>query len=63
MTPAERMAAVAEAWETARTLALAGLRLDHPGESEAELELRWAERRLGKDLFDKAMAQRRAKGQ
>lgn len=59
MSPAEKIRAVREAWYTARELALAGLRLDYPGESDEQLELRWAERRLGKELFEKAMSRRR----
>ena len=58
MTPAEKFTALDDAWQTARTLALAGLRLDFPGETEEQLELRWAERRLGTPLFERAMAQR-----
>lgn len=60
MTPADKGEAVRDAWRTARTLALAGLRLDHPGESDAALEARWAERRLGRALFRRAMARARA---
>ncbi len=60
MTPAEKLAAVDDAWQTARTLALAGLRLDFPQETEEQLDLRWAERRLGKPLFERAMAQRQS---
>lgn len=60
MTPAEKAEAVRDAWRTARTLALAGLRLDHPGETEAQLEARWAERRLGPELDARAEARRRA---
>ena len=58
MTPAEKGEAVRDAWRTARTLGLAGLRLDHPGESDAQLEARWAKRRLGAKLFGLAMARR-----
>jgi len=60
MTPAEKGEAVRAAWNTARTFALAGLRLDHPGESDVDLEARWAERRLGRELFRRVMARRRA---
>ena len=58
MTPGEKLQALEDAWETARTLALAGLRLDHPDETEDQLEDRWAERRLGTDLFQRARAYR-----
>lgn len=60
MTPTEKLAAVDDAWQTARTLALAGLRLDFPQATEEQLALRWAERRLGKSLFERAMARRRS---
>ena len=59
MNPAEKLASVDDAWQTARIVALAGLRLDFPEETEEQLDLRWAERRLGKRLFEHAMAQRR----
>ena len=60
MTPAEKAEAVRAAWCTARTLALAGLRLDYPGECEEVLEARWAERRLGRELFRLARTRLRA---
>lgn len=60
MTPAEKAETVRDAWNTARTLALAGLRLDHPGESDEQLEARWTERRLGRALFGRALAHRRS---
>lgn len=60
MTPAEKGEVVRAAWRTARALALAGLRLDYPDESEAALEARWAERRLGPELFSRAKARLRA---
>ena len=63
MTPAEKFAALEDAWQAARTLALAGLRLDFPIETEKQLELRWAERRLGTPLFRRAMAKRRGSSQ
>lgn len=56
MTPAEKAEAVRDAWDTARTLALAGLRLDFPGESDEQLDARWAERRLGPALFGRVAA-------
>jgi hypothetical protein len=53
---------IREAWNTARTLQLAGLRARFPDESEEQLELRLAERWLGRELFERAMAQKRARG-
>ncbi len=51
MTPAEKLAMLKESWATARTMALAGLRLEFPNETQEELDARWAERRLGKKLY------------
>lgn len=51
MTPAEKLAMLEESWATARTMALAGLRLEFPNETDDELVDRWAERRLGKKLY------------
>ena len=62
MSPAEKLAAVDDAWRTARALALAGLRIDHPDATEEELEELWAERRLGSELYRKVVAWRRARG-
>lgn len=59
MSPAEKFEAVRDAWSSARALALAGLRLDHPGESEEALEARWAERRLGSELYARVVARLR----
>ncbi len=63
MTPAEKADVVRDAWETARALAFAGLRIDYPGEDEEQLEARWAERRLGTSLYRRVIAKRpNAKG-
>jgi hypothetical protein len=53
---------IREAWNTARALQLAGLHARFPDESEEQLELRLAERWLGRELFERAMAQKRARG-
>jgi len=50
MTPAEKLARVRELTLAVNALALAGLRARHPDESEGELLLLLARRRLGADL-------------
>lgn len=55
MTPIEKADFLRSAWSSARAMALAGLRLDYPDESEAKLEARWASRRLGPELYAKVM--------
>jgi hypothetical protein len=47
MTPAEKLARVRDLSVSVATLALAGLRTRHPGESEAQLLRRLASLRLG----------------
>ena len=37
--------------DAGRSLALAGLRLRYPGASGAELQRRWAQERLGEELY------------
>lgn len=54
MSPAEKAEAVRRAWRTARAMQLAGLRVQHPNESEAQLEQRMAERWLGRELYRRA---------
>lgn len=54
MTPAEKAAGVRALTLAVNTLALAGLRQQHPGASESELQLRLAARRLGEDLVARA---------
>ena len=50
MTPAEKLERVRDLTLTSHQLALAGLRLRHPGESDRALILRLARRRLGREL-------------
>lgn len=56
---AEKAELIRDAWQTARNLQLAGLRLQHPDESEERLELRLAERWLGTKLFERVQAWKR----
>lgn len=49
MSPVEKAAGVRALTRAVNTLALAGLRLQHPTASESELQLRLATRRLGED--------------
>ena len=51
MTPAEKAAALEEAWTTAIALQSAALRLEHPDASEADILDRIAAHRLGPELF------------
>jgi hypothetical protein len=53
-SPARKFAVVIDANRTARTLALAGLRRRHPGETEACLRRRLADLWLGPELAAKA---------
>ena len=62
LSPTERGELLREAWRTGRELQLAGLRARFPQETEAQLELRLAERWLGPELFARVMEQRRARG-
>ena len=50
MSPAEKFRAVAELNAAADTMALAGIRLRHPGASPREQFLRLASVKLGRDL-------------
>jgi len=56
MTPAEKAGLASDAWNMARAFALAGLRLDHPAETEQELEARWERRLLGQELCERLAA-------
>jgi hypothetical protein len=53
MTAAEKLKRMNDLTLAASRLSLAGLGLRHPGESEADLLLRLARVRLGKDLSDR----------
>jgi hypothetical protein len=54
MSPAEKLRRVDELTRTVGTLALAGLRTRHPGESERDLLIRLARIRLGDALMAQA---------
>ena len=56
MKPAEKGAMVRNAWRTARSLQLAGLRVQYPDESEESIEARLAERWLGRELYQRVVA-------
>lgn len=53
-SPARKMALVLSANQTARTLALAGLKERHPADSAAQLQRRLADLWLGSQLAAKA---------
>ena len=50
MTPVDKLQRVRDLMLTSHRLALAGLRLRHPEESDRALRLRLARRRLGREL-------------
>jgi hypothetical protein len=50
MSPAQRLAAASRLSSGIRTLALAGLRQRHPGESEEQLRVRLTVRLYGKEV-------------
>jgi hypothetical protein len=50
MTPAQKVARIAEAWERSRELALAGLRIRHPEAQPEELRRRLFDLFLGEEL-------------
>jgi hypothetical protein len=54
MSPADKLARMAELTRSANALALAGLRRDYPDASDEELWLRLAVRRLGPELVARA---------
>jgi len=57
-TPAEKLAMVADAFETARELTMTGLRLRHPGASPSELQVLYLEHMLGPELACRVVAKR-----
>jgi len=58
MTPAEKAHAVAEAWTVATLLQSAAIRAERPGVGATELEDLLAARRLGPELFARAVRAR-----
>lgn len=54
MTPAAKAAKVASLTATTHAVALAGLRLAHPHDTERELKLRLASRYIDRDLLERA---------
>ncbi len=62
LSPTERGELLREAWHTGRELQLAGLRARFPDETEEQLELRLAERWLGRELFARVVEHRRRRG-
>ena len=62
MSPVENAARVADLTRAACSLALAGLRIRHPGADEAELLLRLAALRLGAETVSRAYGWRAPDG-
>jgi len=58
----ERLAMIDEAFETGRMLAMAGLRWLRPDLGSQALELEYYRRMLGRELGDRVLAARRARG-
>jgi hypothetical protein len=48
-----RLELVFDMCDTGRLLAMAGLRMRHPGASEKELKRLWAGQHLGRELFER----------
>ncbi len=44
---------VFDMYDTGRLLAMAGLRMRHPGASEGELKQLWARQHLGQELYER----------
>jgi len=58
----ERLAMIDEAFETGRMLAMAGLRWLRPDQDPEALERDYYRRILGRELGDRVVAARRARG-
>jgi len=48
-----RLELVFDMCDTGRALAIAGLRIRHPGATEEELQRLWARQHLGQELFER----------
>jgi hypothetical protein len=54
MSPARKFQLVFDTYEMGRQLAMAGLRMRHPGATKEQLYRLWARQHLGQELFEKA---------
>ena len=61
LAPCQRLALMDDLTRLARSMSREGLRRRHPGISEAELDARFAELVLGRDLAAKVVEHRRAR--
>lgn len=52
MSPEQKFRRIFSAYETGRTLAMAGLRRLHPDASDSELWHLWAQKHLGDELYE-----------
>ena len=52
MSPAQKAALVFDAYETGKTLKMAGLRLLHPEASQKRIWHLWARQHLGQELYN-----------
>jgi hypothetical protein len=55
-SPAEKLAMIDDAFETARELTMTGLRMRHPHATPAELRVLYLEHLLGRELAAKVLA-------
>lgn len=53
MSLGRRLELVFDMYDTGQQLAMAGLRMRHPGASEEELKRLWARQHLGQELFER----------
>jgi len=52
MSPARKFQLICDTYEMGKQLALAGLRMRHPEATGDELQRRWAQQHLGRELFE-----------
>jgi hypothetical protein len=53
MSPTRKIELLFDAYNTGRTLSMAGIRMQHPSLSEKEVWHVWAKRHLGTELYNK----------
>jgi hypothetical protein len=58
MSPARKFQLIFRTYEMGKQLAMAGLRMRHPGATEEELWRLWAQQHLGPELFEKVYGTR-----
>jgi len=58
MSPARKFQLIFDTYEMGKQLAMAGLRIRHPGASEEQLRRLWAQQHLGRELFEEVYGAR-----